>query len=159
MSRLIDAGKDLSIRTLDLNKDHSMSETLKVLPTDQNSEHTAKYFTFQIRGWTNFDPMDKALATIAERIERGDGFLTLVEVLRVENEIAAIDDEEVRECFENLHAAKRLIQNVNELPAKLKEELRAALKTEEEIVPERNLKVAPGPAVDDGSWSRVKRWP
>lgn len=136
-----------------------MSETLKLLPTDQGSKHGTKYFTFQIRGWTDFDPMDKTLATIASRIEDGDGFLTVVEVLRVENDIAAIDDEEVRECFENLHAAKRLIQNVNELPTKLKEELRAALKTEDEMAPKKNPSVAPGPTLDEVSMSRVKRWP
>ena len=136
-----------------------MSETLKLLPTDQSSKQGTKYFTFQIRGWTDFDPMDKTLAMIAARIEDGDGFLTVVEVLRVENDITAIDDEEVRECFENLHAAKRLIQNVNELPIRLKEELRAALKTEDEMASQKNPKVVPGPTLDEGSLSRVKRWP
>ncbi len=134
-----------------------MSETLKVLPADQSSKRTAKYFSFQIKGWTNFDPMDKTLGKISERIEGGDGFLTLVETLKVETDIAAIDDEDVRECFENLHAAKRLIQNVNELPAKVKEELRAALQTEGEIVPNKNLKLA-SETVDE-SLSRIKRWP
>lgn len=134
-----------------------MSETLKVLPSEQSSEQAAKYFSFQIRGWANFDPMDKTLAKVAERLENGDGFLTLVEVLKVESEIGAIDDEEVRECFENLHAAKRLIQNVNELPAKVREELRAALETEEDIVPKKNVK--PAPAADNDPLSRVKRWP
>jgi hypothetical protein len=71
--------------------------------------------------------MDKTLARVAEGIEQGNGFLTLVDVLNVEDDVAAIEDEEVRGCFENLLAAKRLIQNVNELPAKVKEDLRAAL--------------------------------
>lgn len=136
-----------------------MSETLKVLPVDQSSKQTAKYFSFQIKGWTNFDPMDKTLGKISERIENGDGFLTLVETLKVETDIAAIDDEDVRECFENLHAAKRLIQNANELPAKVKEELRAALQTEDEIVSNKNLKIAPESVVDNESLSRIKRWP
>jgi hypothetical protein len=133
-----------------------MSETLKVVPTNELSE---KYFSFQIKGWTNFDPMDKTLAKVADRIERGDGFLTLVEVLRVEDDVASIDDEEARECFENLLAAKRLIQNVNELPAKVKEELRAALKSEDGVVPTKIVTLAAGPSAGEAAGSRVKRWP
>ena len=135
-----------------------MSEALKVLPVDQSSKQTAKYFSFQIKGWTIFDPMDKTLGKISERIEGGDGFLTLVETLRVETDIAAIDDEDVRECFENLHAAKRLIQNMNELPAKVKEELRAALRTED-AVQNTNLKLAPESVVDNYPVSRINRLP
>jgi hypothetical protein len=119
-----------------------MSEMLKVLPAEQSSKQTAKYFSFQIKGWAIFDPMDKALSKISERIEAGDGFLTLVETLKVETDLTAIDDEDVRECFENLHAAKRLIQNVHELPAKVREELRTALRTEGEMAPNTNLKLA-----------------
>ena len=136
-----------------------MSETLKVAPTNQNSEPVEKYFSFQIRGWTNFDPMDKTLAKVAERIERGDGFLTLVEVLRVEENVTSIDDEEAKECFENLLAVKRLIQNVNDLPAKVRQELRAALKSEEEMVPSNIVTLPPTPSVSEESDSRVKRWP
>jgi hypothetical protein len=136
-----------------------MSETLKAPPTNQNNEQGQKYFSFQIKGWTNFDPMDKTVARIAERLEQGEGFLTLVEVLKVENEVASIDDEEVKECFENLLAAKRLIQNANELPAKVKEELFAALKLAEEIVPKTIVTVMRDPPVKEVSESRVKRWP
>ena len=136
-----------------------MSEMLKVLPAEQSSKQTAKYFSFQIKGWAIFDPMDKALSKISERIEAGDGFLTLVETLKVETDIAAIDDEDVRECFENLHAAKRLIQNVHELPAKVREELRTALRSEGEMAPNTNLKLAPESVVDNEALSRVKRWP
>ena len=145
-----------------------MSETSKVLPTDQSSDPLTKYFNFQIKGWAGFDPMDKTLRNVAERIEGGGGFLTSVEVLKVENEIATIDDEEVREYFANLHAAKRLIQNMKELPVNLKEELRAALNPaalnaaalnpEEEVAP-RNLKLAPSPPVDNNASPRLKRWP
>ena len=136
-----------------------MSETLKVLQTDQSDEQSEKYFSFQIKGWTNFDPMNKTLAKVAEGIEQGNGFLTLVELLRVEDEVASIDDEEVRECFENLLAAKRLIQNVNELPAKVKEELRAALETKEGVVPKKIVKLVPSPSANEESGSRYKRWP
>ena len=136
-----------------------MSETLKVPQTDQSDKQSEKYFSFQIKGWTNFDPVNKPLAKVAEGIEQGNGFLTLVELLRVENEVASIDDEEVRECFENLLAAKRLIQNVNELPAKVREELRAALETKEEVVPKKIVTLVPGPSVNEESGSRFKRWP
>lgn len=134
-----------------------MSEILKVPHTNQSNEQ--KYFSFQIKGWANFDPMDKTLTKVAEGIEQGNGCLTLVEVLRVEEKVTSIDDEEAKECFENLLAAKRLIQNVNELPAKVKEELRAALKSEEEVVSNRIVTLAPTPSVNEGSASRVKRWP
>jgi hypothetical protein len=137
-----------------------MSEILKVPQTNQSSEHKDKYFNFQIKGWVNFDPMDKTLARVAEGIEQGNGFLTLVDVLNVEDDVAAIEDEEVRGCFENLLAAKRLIQNVNELPAKVKEDLRAALsKTEEEITSKRIVPMVSVPPVNEETGSRVKRWP
>ena len=136
-----------------------MSETLRVTPTNQSSELIEKYFSFQIKGWTNFDPMDKTLAKVAERIDGGDGLLTLVEVLKVEDDVKSIDDEEAKECFENLLAAKRLIQNVNDLPAKVREELRAVLKSEEEVAPNKIVTLAPTPSVSDDTVSRVKRWP
>ena len=136
-----------------------MSETLSVAPANQSSESVEKYFSFQIKGWTNFDPMDKSLGKLAERIERGDGFLTLVEVLKVEEKVTSIDDEEAKECFENVLAAKRLIHNVNELPATVKEELRAALKAEEAVAPNKIVTLAPSASVNEEPASRVKRWP
>ena len=137
-----------------------MSETLKVARTKDSSE-VDKYFSFHIKGWTNFDPMNTTLAQVAERIERGDGFLTLVEVLRVEENVALIDDEEPKKWFENLLAAKRLIQNVNELPARVRDELRAALKGEEETVPNKIVTLGPAPAasVTEEAATRIKRWP
>ena len=83
-----------------------MSQTLSAPAKNQTSEPSEKYFSFQIQGWTNFNPMDKTLAKIAEGIEQGGGFLTLVEVLQVEDDVASIGDEEVRECFQNILAAK-----------------------------------------------------
>ena len=129
-----------------------MSETLKVPQTDQSYKQSEKYFSFQIKGWTNFDPVNKTLAEVAEGIEQSNGFLTLVELLRVEDDVASIDDEEVREGFENLLAAKRLIQNVNELPAKVREELRAALNREEDSVPRKILTLAPRPSANEVPW-------
>jgi hypothetical protein len=137
-----------------------MYETLQVARTNQSSE-IEKYFGFHIKGWTNFDVMNKTFTQVAERIERGDGFLTLVEVSRVEENVTSIDDEEAKEWFENLLAAKRLIQNVNELPAKVKEELRAVLKSEEEVVPNKiaTLGPAPAPFANEESAARGKRFP
>lgn len=136
-----------------------MSETLSALPTNQIDEHKEKYFSFQIRGWTNFDPMDKTLDRIAESIENGDGFLTLMEVLKVDDELASIDDEEARECFANMLAAKRLVRNVQQLPKKLIEELRSALKTEGEVVPKKPVTQVAISSVNDESAPRAKFWP
>jgi DNA-directed RNA polymerase subunit F len=135
-----------------------MSETIKVESANQGAEPREKYFSFQIKGWANFDPMDKTLAKVAERIESGDGFLTLIEVLRVEDDVNSIDDEEAKECFENLLAAKRLIHNVNDLPEKVREELRAVLKSEE-VVSNKVVTLAPTPSASEETVARVKRWP
>ena len=137
-----------------------MSQTLSAPAKNQTSEPSEKYFSFQIQGWTNFNPMDKTLAKIAEGIEQGGGFLTLVEVLQVEDDLASIGDEEVRECFQNILAAKRLIRNVHELPKTLIEELRSALKTEEEVVPKKTVTPVAISSVNDESVSRARlRWP
>jgi len=100
--------------------------------------------------------MDKTLAKIAEGIEQGGGFLSLVEVLQVEDDLASIGDEEVRECFQNILAAKRLIRNVHELPKMLIEEIRSALKTEEEVVPKKTVTAVASLSGNDRPWSR---WP
>ncbi len=124
-------------------------------PTD---EHREKYFSFQIKGWTNFDPMAKTLARVAEGIEEGGGFLTLVEVLHVEDDLASIVDEEVRECFANILAAKRLVKNVHELPKELIDELRSALKSEPEV-PKKPPTLATISSTATESGSKTKRWP
>ncbi len=133
-----------------------MSQTLSAPAKNQTSEPSEKYFSFQIQGWTNFNPMDKTLAKIAEGIEQGGGFLSLVEVLQVEDDLASIGDEGVRECFQNILAAKRLIRNVHELPKMLIEELRSALKTEEEVVPKKTVTAVASLSGNDRPWSR---WP
>jgi hypothetical protein len=136
-----------------------MSDTLSASQRSQTDEHKEKYFSFQIKGWTNFDPTDKTLTRIADGIEQGGGFLTLMEVLRVEEDIAAIGDEEVRECFANIVAAKRLVRNVHELPKKLIEELRSALKTEDEVVPKKPVTQVEISSVIDESAPRARFWP
>ena len=136
-----------------------MSEIFSASQRNETDEHKEKYFSFQIKGWTNFNPMDKTLARIVEGIDQGGGFLTLVEVLKVEEDIAAIDDEEVRECFANILAAQRLVRNVHELPKKLIEELRSALKTEDEAGQKKTVVPVPISSVKDESAPRAKFWP
>lgn len=128
-------------------------------PKSPTDEHREKYYSFQIKGWTNFDPMAKTLARVAEGIEQGGGFLTLVDVLHVEDDLASIADEEVRECFANILAAKRLVKNVHELPKDLLEELRSALKTEPEPVPKKPPTLATVSATADDAGAKAKHWP
>lgn len=125
----------------------------------KTDEHKNKYFNFQIKGWTNFDPMGTTLARVAEGIEEGSGFLTLVEVLQVEEDLASIGDEEVRECFANVLAAKRLVRNVRELPKHLLDELRSVLDSQDEVVPKKTVTPAAISSVSADSGSRAKHWP
>jgi hypothetical protein len=136
-----------------------MSETSGPPQQNQPDEPSEKFFSFQIKGWTNFDPMNKTLSRIAEGIEEGGGFLTVVEVLKVEDDLASIGDEEVRECFANTIAAKRLLRNLHELPKNLIEELRSALRTEEEGVPKKTAASVPISSRSDEVAPRAKRWP
>lgn len=91
-----------------------------------------KYFKLQIRGWTDFDPMDKTLAEIAEAIQRGGGFLTAVEVLEVKDDPAAISDNQVREGFQNILAVRRVLRSIEALPQDLLRDLRTALNSRDE---------------------------
>ena len=91
------------------------------------TESAERYFKVQMKAWTSFDPVGKSLAEIAGGIDNGDGFLTVVEVLEVTDNLASVGDEEVREAFANTVAAKRLLRAINSLPSKLKDELRSAL--------------------------------
>ena len=133
-----------------------MSETLTAPRRSHNHEQSGKYSKFQIKGWVNFDATDKTLAEIAEGVEQGDGFVTLMEVVEVDD-LASIDDEEARECFANILAAKRLVRNVHELPKTLIDDLRQALKVEEDVAPKKAVTRAGIPPANDES--RVKHWP
>src|SRR6266705_1642593 len=86
-----------------------------------------KYFKIQLRAWTNFDPTDMELAEIAAAIEKGSGFVSMIEVTRVAPTLAEIDDPEIRRRFAIVHAAQRLVENIHELPKSLQEKLYAAL--------------------------------
>jgi hypothetical protein len=136
-----------------------MSEALGEPQEIKTDEHKDKYFNFQIKGWTNFEPMGATLARIAEGIEEGGGFLTLVEVLQVEEDLASIGDAEVRECFANVLAAKRLVRNVRELPKHLFDELRSVLNSHDEVVPKKTVAPAAISAVSADSGFGAKRRP
>jgi len=136
----------------------TIKETLNAIRPHQTEEHSEKYFAFQIKGWINFDPLGKPLAKIAEGIEEGNGFVTLIEVLNVEDDPAAIADEEVRECFANILAAKRLVRTVHGLPKQLIAELRSALENEE-TVPKKTLASVMSLPVNGEPQLRTKFWP
>ena len=102
----------------------------------QNSETPAqrgKYFKFQLSGWTDFDPMDKELSEITDAIAQGSGLLSVIEVVEVEDDLAAIKDMEVREGFQNILAARRILRSLGDLPKNVVEELRSALRVQEEV--------------------------
>ena len=102
----------------------------------QNSETPAqrgKYFKFQLSGWTDFDPMDKELSEITDAIAQGSGLLSVIEVVEVEDDLAAIKDMEVRESFQNILAARRILRSLGDLPKTVVEELRSALRVQEEV--------------------------
>lgn len=102
----------------------------------QNSEtpaQRAKYFKLQISGWTDFDPMDKELSEITDAIEQGSGFLSAIEVVEVQDDLAAIKDTEVREGFQNILAARRILRSLSDLPKNIVEELRSALRVQEKV--------------------------
>lgn len=109
-----------------------MPEAAKTSQTNEVPAQPAKYYRMQIRGWTDFDPIDKKFSDIAGAIERGGGFLTAVEVLEVRDDLSAITDNVVRDGFQNILAVRRVLQSVNQLPVGLVEELRAALNSEKE---------------------------
>jgi hypothetical protein len=134
-----------------------MSQTLVAFKNEQPGEQGEKYFSFQIRGWANFDPMNKTLAKIAAGLDEANGFLTVVEVLKVEDDLASIEDEEVRECFANTLAAKRLLKNIHELPKKVVEELRSALKTET-VISKNVVSLDPVPLLSEAATAQPKPW-
>src|SRR5437870_11952864 len=103
---------------------------LNIAKAPQNSGTPAqrgRYFKVQIRAWTDFDPMDKKLPEITEAIEGDCGLLATVEVLEVEDDLAAISDNEVKEGFQNILAAPTVSRTIGKLRNSLVETLRSAL--------------------------------
>src|SRR5437660_12931642 len=123
-----------------------MSDMAKVPNISTASNGAVKYFKIQVRGWTDFDPLDKKLPEIADAIERGGGFLTAIEVLDTKDDLSAISDNAVREGFQNILAARRVLQSIGELPPSLVEDLRTALNARAETAKEPAGSKASGPA-------------
>jgi hypothetical protein len=94
--------------------------------TPPASPELKKYFKLQLKAWTNFDPTDKRLSDIAAAIERGAGFVTVMEVTQAA-ELKEIGDGEVRERFESIAAAEKLMRNLDKLPKAVREQLQTAL--------------------------------
>jgi hypothetical protein len=121
----------------------------KTQETSASPAQHPSYFKLQIRAWTDFDPMDMKLSEITEAIEQGGGLLTAIEVLDVQHDLAAISDSEVREGFQNILAAKRVLRSISDLPQNLVEDLRSALNTQEEAQrkPINSVSSQPAPAL------------
>jgi hypothetical protein len=85
------------------------------------------YFKLQVRAWTRFDPTQADLIDIARAVEAGTAFVSAIEVARVAKGINDVDDPDVREQFETLAAAERILRRVEELPDAVRDKLRAAL--------------------------------
>jgi hypothetical protein len=107
-----------------------MADSTKPHSIAQDLAQPHRFFKIQMKAWTNFDASRMELTEIADRIERGLGFLTAIEVMKVAEDVNAIDDAEVRQSFEIVIAAEKILQNVSELPKALRERLYTALSKE-----------------------------
>jgi hypothetical protein len=93
------------------------------------SVESRKYFKLQLKAWTSFDPAQYDLTAIADAIQNGGGFITVMEVTQVSG-LNEIGDLEVRERFESLDAAEKLLRNLDKLPKSVRDQLSAALAVE-----------------------------
>jgi hypothetical protein len=91
------------------------------------SDRPARYYKVQVRAWTSVDPGQFSLKEIAEAIDSGLGVLTALEVVKVAEDLNGVDDAEIRELFENIRAAERIVKNVQSLPLPLRQRLQSAL--------------------------------
>jgi len=91
------------------------------------ADKAKRYYKVQVRAWTTVDPGEFTLKQIAESIDAGIGVLTAVEVVKVADDLNAVDDVEVRDTFENIRAAERVLRNLKSLPSPLRERLQSAL--------------------------------
>jgi hypothetical protein len=89
------------------------------------------YFKLQVRAWTRFDPSQADLIDIARAVEAGTAFISAIEVSRVAAGINDVDDPDVREQFETVAAAERILRKVKELPGAVRDKLRIALANDE----------------------------
>lgn len=96
-----------------------------VLPID--SADKKRYYKIQLRAWASFDPSTMDLLEIAHLIERGEGLVTAIEVVKTADGINAIDDVDVRERFESIEAVQRVMANIGDIPKPLLQKLYSAL--------------------------------
>jgi hypothetical protein len=89
------------------------------------------YFKLQVRAWTRFDPSKADLIDIARAVEAGTAFVSAIEVARVVEGISEVDDPDVREQFETLAAAERILRRLEQLPEAVRDKLRVALGNDE----------------------------
>ena len=105
-----------------------MPENIQHIPlTPVEATPPDTYFKLQVKAWTRFDPSKADLLDIARAVEEGTAFVSAIEVSRVAAGINEVDDPDVREQFETLAAAERLLRRVEELPEALRDKLRNAL--------------------------------
>jgi hypothetical protein len=105
-----------------------MPEKLQdIAPAPLRTTSPDKFFKLQIRAWTRFDPTQADLIDIARAVEAGTAFISAIEVARVAAGINEVDDPDVREQFETLAAAERILRRVEELPGAVRDKLRIAL--------------------------------
>jgi hypothetical protein len=94
------------------------------------------FFKLQVMAWTRFDPSKAELIDIARAVDEGTAFVSAIEVSRVAVGINDVDDPDVREQFETLAAAERILRRLEELPGAVRDKLRRALannETEERV--------------------------
>jgi len=65
--------------------------------------------------------------------KRGGGLLTAIEVLEVEDDLAAISDNEVKEGSKTSRAARKVLRSIGELPKSLVDDLRSVLNARQEV--------------------------
>jgi DNA repair exonuclease SbcCD nuclease subunit len=99
----------------------------QAVPANKQVAKADPYYKLQIRAWTPIDPAHLTLRQLAELVDSGAAVLTATEVIKVADSITAIDDSEVRETFENLRAAERVVRNMKALPTAVRERLQSAL--------------------------------
>lgn len=102
---------------------------IALAPAKETSPET--YYKLQVRAWTRFDPGKAELIDIARAVEAGSAFVTAIEVTHVAAGINDVDDPDVREQFENLAAAERILKKFEELPGAVRDRLRVALTNNE----------------------------
>jgi hypothetical protein len=88
-----------------------------------------KYYKVQMKAWMTVEPSEMNLTQIAAVVEQGLGILTAIEVVKEFDSLAGVDDVEVRERFEDLQAAERVLRNIEDLPTPVRERLHAAFAT------------------------------